>query len=322
MQTMDPLTELKSPRRCGLFQLPIELRWQIFEDFLSEWCSGPPEIYYFPGQVDSGHPIQMMKLNRQVYSEMTDILRSQHTLSYRITCWDADFDPLALWSFKLRKHRPTFGEIKHLVVDIHPPHPDRPIDMLHIWRRAQKLCKDLRATKQVSQISVRFKDDEIAAWSTNGVPHHTMRVMLWYKDPKNCDVGQLIHLFAHLTNVTKARIELPASLTTHKALMRWAALTEGSMMGTWKLDQEDLQEEYELLEEDITDSEWVIRNATGRKSKLKFHQTFGEDPWLSKDQYDDFISTWPHMDDLSKRERPHYNRIGDWDYYDYIYCDY
>ena len=264
----------------------------------------------------------MMKVNDQVCSEITDVLQSQRTLVYQITCWDAHFDQLADWSFRARQQHPTFDGIQHLVVEIHPPHQDRLIDMLYIWRRAQKLCDDLRAIKQVPQLSVHFEEDDIAAWSTKGIPHQSMGIVPWWKHPKNNDIGQLIHLFAHLTNVTKARISLPSSLRSHDMLTRWAKYTEGSMMGRWVMNQEELMEEHELFEEDITDSGWGLRNATGRKSKLKLEQFYGKNPLLTIGQYLAFVEKWPHMDDLPERERPHVDHFGDWDYYDYRFCDY
>ena len=312
MPTKAPMTDFKSLRLCGLLQLPRELRCQIDGHYLSDLFSGPSDIYYFPEQTDDAHEIPMMRLNRQVFWEMNDFIRSQHTSLYRITSQAAGFDPLTLLSFKARQHRPNFGEIRHLVVEIHPPHPDRPIDMLHIWRRAEKLCEDLRATKQVPRLSVRFMEDDIAAWSTNGIPHQTMGVALWDKDPANCDVSQVIDLLVRLTNITKARITLPSTLTAHEALMGWAEDTEGSMMGLWGMDQETVEETYELLEDDITSSEWVIQNATGRKSKLKFQKLYGENPRLPREEYYAFTEKWPHMDDLSKCERPAY-KLYDYD---------
>lgn len=157
-------------------KLPVELRWQIYEDYLSALFNGPSEIYYFPSQTNNTPEIPIMRLNHQAYSDMTDFLLTHNTLLYQITSQYEGFDPLAPLSFKARKHRPTFSKIKHLALEIHPPHPDRPTDMFRIWRRAQRLCDDLRATKQVCHLSVRFMEDDIAAWSTNGIPHRTMGV--------------------------------------------------------------------------------------------------------------------------------------------------
>jgi hypothetical protein len=78
--------------------------------------------------------------------------------------------------------------------------------------------------------------DDIVKWSTNGIPHRTMGVLLGDKDPENCDIGQLLELFVRLTNVTKARIALSPSLKVHQALIRWGEDTEGSMMGLWNFD--------------------------------------------------------------------------------------
>lgn len=104
--------------------------------------------------------------------------------------------------------------------------------------------------------------------------------------------------------------------------MRWAEVVKGSMMGLWDLDQGGLEEYYELLEEDVTDSEWVMQNATERKYKLRFENIYGKVPTLSLEEYRAFIKKWPHMDDLGECERPSYTcchsaeyqyRDGAWD---------
>lgn len=82
-----------------------------------------------------------------------------------------------------------------------------------------------------------------------------------------------------------------------------------------------VEEHYKLLEEDITDSEWIMQNATGRKSKCRLEKTYGKNPTLSIYEYRAFFKKWPHMNDLGECERPDYNfsRIGD--LVDYHYCD-
>lgn len=74
-----------------------------------------------------------------------------------------------------------------------------------------------------------------------------------------------------------------------------------------KLGQQCLEEHHEFLEEDITDSEWVMQNATGRKSKLRFQETYGEDPTLSLGECRAVVKKLPHMNDLGGSTEPEYS---------------
>ena len=83
------------------------------------------------------------------------------------------------------------------------------------------------------------------------------------------------------------------------------------MTGLWKPDREYLGEYLKGLEEDIADSEWDIRNATGRRSKQRFEETYEGFPALSKKAYQEFTNNWPCMNDLPELKRPLYQECED-----------
>lgn len=106
--------------------------------------------------------------------------------------------------------------MSYLCVEIYPPHPDRAIDMVQIWRGAHNLVNDLRATPTIQSLDVCFVEDEIAKWTTpDGESQRTMILFKIYeifgtKSP--CDMLSVLACFSRLTIVASARIHVPDSL--------------------------------------------------------------------------------------------------------------
>ena len=252
-----------------------------------------------------------MRVNHQIYVEMTKYIQLRRDFIYQINSQYAGLCSLAVLTYKGDRYSPDFSQMKDLVIEILPPHPDRPIDIVHIWRRVQKLCNELHAMQQVHDLSVHFKEDSIATWSINSIPHQTAGICINPKKPEeaiDCDVGQMLMLFARLTNVTKARIILPPSLRTNKSLKRFARTTHGTMTGLLNLNRAFLEFTFEVMEADYTDNEPEIRMATGRKSKQRFERIYPFYPVLPIDEYQAFTKQWPCLSDLPRLEHPVYQR--------------
>ena len=58
-----------------------------------------------------------------------------------------------------------YDHIAHLRVEIYPQLPDRPTDMVHIWKYVQSICSDLQEASCVQRLSLHFMEYEYAAWS-------------------------------------------------------------------------------------------------------------------------------------------------------------
>lgn len=139
-----------------------------------------------------------------------------------------------------------------------------------------------------------------------------MGVMLWDKQSTNWDVGFILDLFARLTNVTKATICLPISLTNHDDLRGFVQGVQESMTEIHPFTQDMVELHYELLAGDIDSSEWVIQAATGRKSLAKLEAFYGEDARLTIDTLEQFQEIWPCTIFLSKREYAEDKKYLDW----------
>ena len=202
--------------------------------------------------------------------------------------------------------------MSNLTVEIYPPHPDCPIDMVHIWRRVQSFCDDLRSAPVIPGLSIYFKEDEIATWSSNGEANDTLKAMQWTKQPTNSDVTFILDLFARLTNVTKCTTQVPASLKHREDLQHSAKVVQDSVTKVHPLDPESVEVNYELMAEDVDENEYSIELATGRKSVAKLEAFYGNDVRLTYATLRKFQDLWPHMDEFWVKEHEGPERYLDW----------
>ena len=277
--------------QCGFLRLPLELRHQIYE-----MC------------FDTVPEPSLLRVNSSVHDEAMHFLRKhQQTFSFTISGKGAAFDDFSQWCFRIKRHVPNLGRMRHLVLNIYPPDPDKPIEMWHIWKHVQSFCEDLAAQRRISQLTIKFIESDRARWATNGVAHTTMD--LPYDDDDFCgdDVGQILQTLARFVdNVEKPRLILPHSYinsySSEAKAQDWTDHIEDLMTGHWK--DEGVINDYELLEYYIDLELPSIERATGRKSKAMFERTFGRVAILQYDDLENFKRQWTHMDDLPEWERP------------------
>ena len=81
--------------------------------------------------------------------------------------------------------------------------------MMNTPRSIRELSKGLRAIDWLQHISIVFIENDIATWSTAGRPRISMGY--WQEHENDPDIEDVLYLFATLTNVTKATIQLPES---------------------------------------------------------------------------------------------------------------
>lgn len=248
----------------SFFRLPLELRENIYVHHLITSFRPTPWMIYKHTYTDTSPPTTpFIGVNKQFYDELFDVLAHQQEFCYRVSSQEATFDGVALSCFRVLKHRRSYNEMKDLTIEIYPPHPDRPIDMVFIWNRVQSFCEDLRTASIIPSLSIHFMEDEIAAWSTKNKPNNTMHVMLLDEQTTSCDVGFILDVFARLTDVRKSTILLPPSLTNHEDLQNFAQGVQDSVSNTHPFTQEMVEMHYELLIEDIDFNQWLIEAATG-----------------------------------------------------------
>ena len=107
-----------------------------------------------------------------------------------------------------------YGSIPHLVVEIWPPHPDRPTDVIDIWRHLRKFRAELQGIPPLRRISFLFENNEIASWTHEGKALNLLdpcgentKLLEWGYN----DVTYIMDLFARVS-AKYARFYLPRGL--------------------------------------------------------------------------------------------------------------
>ena len=181
--------------------------------------------------------------------------------------------------------------------------------MMNTLRNIQDLCKALRAITRLQHVSIVFIENEIATWSTGGKPRMSMGP--WHEHADGLGIQFVLYLFATLSNLTRATIQLPGSipdnLFLHKesksTLQDMKARHEQSMMNHKLLDEEYVKWFVEVLEEDLDEEEMCMRQATGSISLAKFKaQGYGDEYTIEGGHFNHFTKIWLHIDSLSSVE--------------------
>lgn len=252
--------------------LPSELRLQVYDSYFSQ-SSRPDarEIYsdVLPSRNNSNATLSLLLVSKQVSEEVLDLLRKRQQYVYRITGQRAGFDDLAMACLRARKIKPDdyCASIPHLRVEIYPPHPDRPTDMIIILKSVQDLCEQFLAVDRLRHVSVVFVENEIASWSADGNLRMSIVRDVWRWDLYERDLYVVLYLLPSVNNVTKATIELPDSVSDdddlcvgEQSLREFKARLEQSMMNINLLDEDFLDLAFELLD-DTLDINKLVWNA-------------------------------------------------------------
>lgn len=279
-------------------RLPLEIRLQIYKDhFIDRYCPSPTEVHEMvldPDYWTKSSPA-ILQVSKVVNAEVEDLLQHETTFNMRI-CWqDATFDGFAMSCFRAKGKRPDYDHIAHLRLEIYPPHPQRPIDMVQIWRHVQKLCSDLQEACCIPHLSIHFMENEYAGWDYDGTPQETMYAS-YTSDQIPSDILHILDLFKLLKNMGKVEIHLPESLIEDMSLQQLRQTTEDAMMKIKPMDDEHQKKVIETLEEKIAEQESYLKFFTGSRSQEKLDELCGYGHWISKPHYDIFEKIWPHRD--------------------------
>lgn len=330
-----------SDKKTSLFLLlPLELRHTIYQYSLMNSRQPSAEDVHekLLSKEWKDEPSPLLTINKQVRAEMFDLLRLS-PFTMRITWQDKRFDALALSSFIVQQRRQGYDNIPHLVIEIWPPHPDRPIDTYCIYEHLRLLRQDLRAIPRIPKLDLVFLENSIATWTSDDgkLPN-----LLGIFDPESAegplytDIGQMLELFERLANVNTARIYLPASFTAderYQEMRDYAEEIEGIMTGAIVLKPDPKTEEndakvekyrieHNFPEDYIECAESSLKRATARIAREKL-KALTKSRSLWEIEYEQFTEIWPHFETLDEYEEEGEFRESDYvlsDYIDDEYC--
>ena len=315
-----------------LLRLPLEIRRKIYRFSLFNSQSPSVESIYLSRLPINWRdpPSPLLLVNGQVRDELIELVQT-YPITLRVTHQGPHFDGLAETCFIAQRRPRGYSAITHLVMDIWPPHPDRPVDMIHIWRHLRQLRTELRNMSQLKQVSFFFRDNELSTWTLDGKALNVMK----YRSNLFLGVGiddatTIMGLFTRV-RVAKATFHMPHGLApgeTTDSVRDFVEETNEMMMGRmpvdeWVYNDEDEEDakNQDSFEVDC-EVDLEIAGAGFAKDKLD-NMTHNGKRLLTFDQWDEFIEIWsPRLDYLYHRE---FDDMDDWkqhytkDWKDYAY---
>lgn len=248
-----------------LFRLPYELRRMVFwRSIFFSRSPSPEEIHESNLRAHwEDLPSPLLGTNKQIRNEVKDLLLRNQLFTLRVTCFGATFDMLGLSCFIAQERPKNYDGLPGLRIEIWPPHPDRPVEMFHIYEHIRKLRDKLRAAPQIPKLLIWFKEDKLVKWSEDGKPRRTLQELDEYVRD---DMEIVLDLFARITNVKKANVRLPPTLQRNDRVRQYASLVL-ERMEEGSLDDElmvfsDPDDPYSDNPFPKDTEEWLIGHAT------------------------------------------------------------
>ena len=300
-----------------LLRLPLELRRIIYMDsILASRCPTPEQLHERNfGAIWEDVPSPLLAVNKQVRDEVFDCFLNKNPFTMRVTSYGASFDMLGLSCFIAQQRPKSYSGLPRLVVEIWPPHPDRPIEMYNIICHLRDLRNELRATSSgVANLIIWFKENKIAKWTRDdGQVRFDLDPMAPYH-PRSNIISKVLYQFACVTNVTKAEVYLPLSLIRNDELdeVRWHVKDVIDIMqGKYPLADEFYYSLANLGISDVNECFW--KRITAQKARMKLDaitsngsRKMSEAEWLA------FTEVWPHFE-LLTGVWPQVGFLTEWD---------
>ncbi|KAL8687414.1 MAG: hypothetical protein Q9218_006403 [Villophora microphyllina] len=272
-----------SPSR--LLQLPQELRDLIYH-FTFDTIPSPG----------------LLRANKSLHYETVDFVRERvQTFTYAITATSACFDDFSRWCFKIKQHSPRLCRVKHIVLNVYPPDPERPHEMWHIWDRVRIFSKKIGAQRRISCLTVNFMDTTGATRVTNGIPNATVDIKFEKDEYGYYNIEQImITLYRFISNVDKPRLVVSPyylGIYHHSETGRFQIETaEQLMTGQWYLTDSLVEDEYESLEYGMEEGLLYAQQVTGRQSRARFEKDIGRAASVWYHIYEQFKRDYPYME--------------------------
>lgn len=209
------------------------------------------------------------------------------------------------------------------MIEIWPPHPDRPTDLIDIWRHLRKLRAELIAVPLLQRVSFFFAENELATWTYDGKALDILHPR-WLKitESRYNDVTYIINLFGGIS-ATRAHFNPPRGLKPGEPTEQVRTQlrnVNAMMMGLIPPVEDAYSEESEELA-DLQDwldlaAELRLRRKGAKiaRNKLDAMTNHGR-VRLTPERWEDFIAVWsPHFERLTSDEfkrKKHYVYMDD-----------
>ncbi|KAL8783396.1 MAG: hypothetical protein Q9213_004655 [Squamulea squamosa] len=211
------------PQQSHFLRLPPELRQMVYSYYLTQQHDSSALLQtIYSEDLPKGWaegPLPLLLLNKEISAEVSDLL--QHS----VLCFRVTGQGIGLYTDgpSASIAQDVQGEKLGLVrIDLWPPHPDRPIEMLYIWDGVRKLRDNLARYVQVKRIEIRFVEHHDFTWTERTWIGNYKRLLHMLPSPysyhfvniffnSGSDMGVILSLFGTLTNAKSAKIVNPKS---------------------------------------------------------------------------------------------------------------
>ena len=308
-----------------LLRLPLEIRRKIYRFSLFNSQSPSAESIYLSRLPINWRdpPSPLLRVNCQIRDELIELVQT-YPIILRVTHQGPHFDGLAETCFIAQRRPRDYSAISHLVIEIWPPYPDRPVDMIHTWRHLRQFRTELRNMSQLKQVSFFFKDNELSTWTLDGKAPSLLKYRsTLFLGLGIDDVTTIMGLFTRV-RVAKATFHMPHGLApgeTTDSIHDFVETTNDMMMGRIPMDEDVYNDEDE---EDAKAQDWFedccqtdleMAGAGIAKDKLDDMTNNGKCR-LRIDEWDEFIEIWsPRLDYLYHRDFDGMDDMDDWRQY-------
>ena len=291
----------KASESSILLCLPLELRRQIYRySLLSTQNPSTKTIYLNRMPINwRDHPSPLLLVNGQVRDEVIELVQT-YPISLRVTHQGVHFDGLAETCFIAQQRSRDYSRISHLCVHIWPPHLDRPIDILHIWRHLRKLRTELRNMPLLKEVSFFFKETDMTTWTIDGKPLNLLNSNIEFvQGLGEDDITTIMDLFARV-RVAKATFHMPHGLApgqTTEFVGDFLQSTNAMMMGRISIDEDVFNDEdeedvsWQNEVEEYLERDLGYKGACIARDKLDARTNKGK-AYLNYSEWCDFIEMW------------------------------
>ena len=325
MTAMD--LKMKPSKSSILLRLPLEIRRKIYGfSLLQSRSPSAKSIYLSRLPINWRDPSSpLLLVNGQVRDEVLELIQTC-PITLRVTHQGTHFDGFAETCLIAQRRPRDFSTISRLVIDIWPPHPDRPVDMIHIWMHLRQLRTQLRHMPLLNQLCFFFSDNEMSTWTLDGKPLNVMRSdSEAFLGAGFDDITTIMDLFTRV-RVAKATFSMPCGLApgeTTNFFRHFIQDTSAMMMGRIPVDEDVYNDDDP---EDASHQDWVdnsceedleIAGAEIARKKLDAmtgngRRKFWYDEWV------EFMRIWSPKFKLMYR--PGFEDEDDWmRYYVHVY---
>ena len=137
-----------------------------YKSILASRCPTPEEVHERNfGAIWEDVPSPLLAVNKQIRDEVFNVLHKD-AFTMRVTSYGASFDMLGLSCFIAQQRPKSYSGLPKLIIEIWPPHPDRPIEAYNINRHIRDLRNELRATSVgIASLIIWFRENKIAKWT-------------------------------------------------------------------------------------------------------------------------------------------------------------